>query len=77
MLPAGHGFGLGFAVRKERGMATTPGSAGMLLLERHGRHLLLDRPGGAMTAVFMMQGPGQREYYRNLIRNLVYAAIVD
>jgi hypothetical protein len=25
--------------------------------------------------VFMMQGPGQREYIRNLLRDLVYAAV--
>jgi hypothetical protein len=25
--------------------------------------------------VFMMQGPGQREYIRNMLRDLVYAAV--
>jgi len=25
--------------------------------------------------VFMMQGPGQREYIRSMVRNLVYAAV--
>jgi hypothetical protein len=25
--------------------------------------------------VFMMQGPGQREYIRSLLRGLVYAAV--
>ena len=29
LLPPGHGFGLGFAVRRERGMAAPPGSLGM------------------------------------------------
>ena len=29
LLPPGHGFGLGFAVRKELGVATVPGSVGM------------------------------------------------
>ncbi len=28
-----------------------------------------------MFAVFMMQGPGQREYIRSMVRNLVYAAV--
>jgi len=28
-----------------------------------------------MFAVFMMQGPGQREYTRSMLRNLVYAAL--
>ena len=29
----------------------------------------------SMFAVFMMQGPGQREYIRSMLRNLVYAAV--
>ncbi|MEN9671247.1 MAG: hypothetical protein RL018_1524, partial [Pseudomonadota bacterium] len=29
LLPPGHGFGLGFAVRKETGISTVPGSAGV------------------------------------------------
>jgi CubicO group peptidase (beta-lactamase class C family) len=28
-----------------------------------------------LFAVFMMQGPGQRQYFRQLLRNLVYAAV--
>jgi hypothetical protein len=28
-----------------------------------------------MFAVFMMQGPGQREYIRSMLRNLVYSAV--
>ena len=28
-----------------------------------------------LFAVFMMQGPGQREYIRSLLRGLVYAAV--
>jgi CubicO group peptidase (beta-lactamase class C family) len=28
-----------------------------------------------LFAVFMMQGPGQREYIRNMLRDLVYAAV--
>ena len=32
-------------------------------------------PAEDMFVVFMMQGPGQREYIRNLLRNGVYAAL--
>ena len=46
-----------------------------VLLERNGRNILLDRPGEDMFTVFMMQGPGQREYIRSMLRNLVYAAV--
>jgi len=28
-----------------------------------------------MFVVFMMQGPGQREYIRSMLRDLVYAAV--
>jgi CubicO group peptidase (beta-lactamase class C family) len=28
-----------------------------------------------LFAVFMMQGPGQRQHTRMLVRNLVYAAV--
>ncbi|HEX7919512.1 MAG TPA: serine hydrolase, partial [Bradyrhizobium sp.] len=32
-------------------------------------------PSEDLIAVFMMQGPGQREYTRSLVRNGVYAAV--
>jgi CubicO group peptidase (beta-lactamase class C family) len=77
LLPAGHGFGLGFAVRRERGMAVTPGSPGMYYWSGMAGTTFWVDPSEAMTVVFMMQGPGQREHYRALLRDLVYAAIVD
>jgi CubicO group peptidase (beta-lactamase class C family) len=77
LLPAGHGFGLGFAVRRERGMAVTPGSPGMYYWSGMAGTTFWVDPAEAMTATFMMQGPGQREHYRALLRDLVYAAIVD
>jgi hypothetical protein len=30
-----------------------------------------------LTAVLMIQAPGQREHYRMLFRDMVYAAIAD
>jgi CubicO group peptidase (beta-lactamase class C family) len=32
-------------------------------------------PKEELFAVFMMQGPGQRQHTRSLVRNLVYAAV--
>jgi CubicO group peptidase (beta-lactamase class C family) len=32
-------------------------------------------PAEDLFAVLMMQGPGQRQYTRTLMRNLVYAAV--
>jgi CubicO group peptidase (beta-lactamase class C family) len=32
-------------------------------------------PREELFAVFMSQGPGQREYFRALLRSLVYAAV--
>ena len=77
ILPLGHGFGLGFAVRKDRGIATAPGSVGTFFWSGMAGTFFWIDPAERLTAVFMMQGVGQREYYRNLIRNLVYAAIAD
>lgn len=77
ILPLGHGFGLGFAVRKDRGIAATPGSVGSFFWSGMAGTFFWIDPVERLTAVFMMQGVGQREYYRNLVRNLVYAAIAD
>ena len=43
LMPAGHGFGLGFAVRTAQRHGAVPGLGRPVLLERHGRHVLLDR----------------------------------
>jgi len=76
LLPPGHGFGLGFAVRTDEGMAPFAVFGRPVFLERHGRHLLLDRSeGGACSRCSISQGPGQREYFRTLVRSLVYAAV--
>jgi CubicO group peptidase (beta-lactamase class C family) len=77
LLPAGHGFGLGFAVRRDRGMAVTPGSIGMYYWSGMAGTTFWVDPAEELSVVFMMQGPGQREHYRALLRDLVYAAIVD
>ena len=40
-----------------------------------GVQLIAIDPAENMFAVFLMQGPGQREYIRTLLRDLVYAAV--
>jgi CubicO group peptidase (beta-lactamase class C family) len=75
LMPAGHGFGLGFAVRTDQGMAPFPGSVGQFFWSGMAGTFFFIDPVEDMFAVFMMQGPGQREYIRSLLRGLVYAAV--
>jgi CubicO group peptidase (beta-lactamase class C family) len=77
LLPPGHGFGLGFAVRRERGMAPVPGSAGTFYWGGMAGTTFWVDPVERLTAVLMIQAPGQREHYRMLFRDMVYAAVVD
>jgi CubicO group peptidase (beta-lactamase class C family) len=75
LVPAGHSFGLGFAVRTHRGMAPFAGSVGQFFWSGMAGTFFWIDPKEELFAVFMSQGPGQREYFRTQIRSLVYAAI--
>jgi CubicO group peptidase (beta-lactamase class C family) len=75
LMPAGHGFGLGFAVRTEAGMAPFPGSLGEFFWSGMAGTFFWIDPKEDLFAVFMMQGPGQRQYIRIMLRNLVAAAV--
>jgi CubicO group peptidase (beta-lactamase class C family) len=75
LLTPGHGFGLGFAVRTQEGMASFAGSPGQFFWSGIGGTFFWIDPKEDLFAVFMSQGPGQREYTRTLVRNLVYAAV--
>jgi len=75
LMPPGHGFGLGFAVRTDQGMAPFPGSVGQFFWSGMAGTFFFIDPAEEMFAVFMMQGPGQREYIRSVLRSLVYAAL--
>jgi CubicO group peptidase (beta-lactamase class C family) len=75
LMPAGHGFGLGFAVRTEKGIAPFPGSVGQFFWSGMAGTFFWIDPVEDLFAVFMMQGPGQREYIRTQLRGLVYAAV--
>jgi CubicO group peptidase (beta-lactamase class C family) len=75
LLPPGHGFGLGFAVRKETGISTVPGSAGVYYWGGIAGTSFFVDPKLNMFAILMIQAPNQRDYYRPLFRGLVYAAL--
>ncbi|HUB14155.1 MAG TPA: serine hydrolase domain-containing protein [Acetobacteraceae bacterium] len=77
MLPPGHGFGLGFAVRLKSGLAPFPGSVGAYYWGGAAGTTFWIDPAERLTAVLMIQAPGQREHYRVLFRDLVYAAVTD
>jgi CubicO group peptidase (beta-lactamase class C family) len=74
----GYGFGLGFAVRLAPGVAGVPGSAGEYMWAGYaGTYFWVD-PKEQLTAIFMSQAPSPvRAYYRKLVKQLVYQAIVD
>ena len=75
LVPPGHSFGLGFAVRTQQGIAPFSGSAGQFFWSGMAGTFFWIDPAEDLFAVFMMQGPGQREYIRSMLRNLVYAAV--
>lgn len=75
LLPPGHGFGLGFAVRKETGICTVLGSAGVYYWGGIAGTTFFVDPKLDMFAMMLIQAPNQRDYYRPLFRNLVYAAL--
>ena len=75
LLAPGYGFGLGFTVRLAPGLAPVPGSVGQFSWGGLAGTTFWVDPQEGFFAVMLMQGPGQRDYYRALFRNLVYAAI--
>ncbi len=77
LLPLGHGFGLGVAVRRDLGIASVPGSVGTYYWGGMAGTTFFVDPTEDLFALLMLQAPNQREYYRLLFRDLVYAALVD
>lgn len=73
---AGYGFGLGFAVRRATGEAAYPGEAGEYYWGGAGGTYMWVDPKSDMFVIFMMQSPKHRVYYRNVIRNMIYAAVL-
>ena len=77
LLMPGYGFGLGFAVRKAAGVAPVPGSVGMVYWGGLAGTTFFIDPALQLFATLMIQAPNQREYYRHLFRDMVYAAVAD
>ena len=75
LLPPGHGFGLGFAVRRAAGESPVPGSVGTYHWSGIGGTSFFVDPGQDLYAMLLTQAPNQRDHYRQLLRNLVYAAL--
>lgn len=75
MLTPGIGFGLGFAVRMAEGLEDLPGSPGMYSWGGVCGTTFWVDPQQELVAVLMSQASLQREHYRQLWRNLVYAAM--
>ena len=76
LLPPGHGFGLGFAVRTHLGLSPVPGSVGLYYWGGIAGTTFFVDPALDMYAMLMIQAPNQRDYYRPLFRDLVYAALL-
>jgi CubicO group peptidase (beta-lactamase class C family) len=76
LLP-GYGFGLGFAVRKAAGIASVPGSVGLYYWGGIAGTTFFVDPAQDLYALLMIQAPNQRDHYRPLFRNLVYASLLD
>jgi CubicO group peptidase (beta-lactamase class C family) len=75
LLPPGHGFGLGFAVKTALGEHTEPGSVGSYGWSGAAGTAFFVDPAEAMFAVLMTQSPGLLDDVRELFRQGVYAAI--
>jgi len=74
MLGRGTGFGLGFSVRMHPGLETLPGSVGLYSWGGIAGTTFWVDPVHDFFAILMAQAPNQRDYFRPMFRNLVYAA---
>jgi CubicO group peptidase (beta-lactamase class C family) len=73
----GYGFGLGFATRLEYGQSSWPGSIGGFYWGGYaGTYFWID-PEERLVVSYMSQEPVRRQYYRNLLRDLVYQAVIE
>jgi CubicO group peptidase (beta-lactamase class C family) len=74
----GYTFGLGFMVRQGAGLAGVPGSQGEFMWAGYAGTFFWIDPKEELVAVYMTQAPSPiRAYYRRLMKQLVYQAIVD
>jgi len=73
----GYGFGIGFAVRRQEGVATEEGSPGDYYWLGAAGTSFWNDPKQHLTVVFMMQAPSQLFHYSALLRNMVYGALTE
>jgi CubicO group peptidase (beta-lactamase class C family) len=73
----GYGFGLGFAVRRQEGVAAADGSPGDYYWAGAAGTAFWTDPKQHLSVVFMMQAPSQLGHYQALLRNMIYAALTD
>lgn len=72
----GYTFGLGFMVRQGAGLASVPGSEGDYAWAGLGGTFFWVDPKEQLIGILMTQTPGAiRQYYRRMIKQLVYQAI--
>lgn len=76
LLDPGHGFGLGFAVRRTGGLAPVPGSAGTFFWSGVAGTSFWVDPAQDLFALLLTQAPNQRAHYRQLFRSMVYGALL-
>ena len=72
----GYGFGLGYAIRTESGDASTLGTPGIADWSGLGGTSFWIDPKEKLAVIWMAQAPGMRTYYRQLIPNMVYGAMM-
>src|SRR5215475_35793 len=73
----GYGFGIGFAVRQQAGVAANEGSVGDYYWAGAAGTSFWNDPKQHLTVVFMMQAPSQLSHYSALLRNMIYAALTE
>ena len=74
---SGYGFGIGFAVRRQEGVAANEGSAGDYYWLGAAGTSFWNDPKRHLTVVFMIQAPSQLFHYAALMRNMIYAALTE
>jgi len=77
LVGVGYKFGLGVAVRTEAGLSPLAGSVGDYTWGGAGGTYFWVDPKEKMFVIFAMQSPSKRAQYRIMIRNMVYAAMLE
>ena len=64
-------------MRIKKGVAAVPTSVGAYFWSGLAGTTFFVDPAQDMFAILMLQAPNQREYYRQLFRNLVYSSMLE